>query len=422
MSRRLSVLAVTSQVPWPLDRGGHLRTFHLLRALAAEYDVRLVAAASSRNAEAVDALADAGIDLRLARVRPRSAWREGVRMVRAAAVGDPYVMYARHRRRGVLHTLAREAAAEAPDLWYLDHLDSCLYAPSDAPFVVDCHNVYSEVARRTGEASRDMLRSPYLKREARLLAAAEQRAAQAAKAIVAVSDRDARYFAGLGARRVYVAPNGVDTSTYAGVRRTGASGDPLILFVGTLAWPPNAAAVAFLARTVLPEVRRAMPNAVLRVIGADAPRSVQALEALPGVEIAGRVADMRAHLRDAHLLAVPLDAGGGTRLKILEAFAAGLPVVSTPLGAEGLRALDGEHLRIVEREVFGAAVVDLLKHPDRAAGLAVRARRLAAELYDWQAIGDVTCRAVEEAARPERRARMIAIPGPITRGIQAAQP
>jgi polysaccharide biosynthesis protein PslH len=421
MSQQLSILAVTSQAPWPLDRGGHLRTYHLLRALAASHHVRLVAPASGAAEDAVQALADVGIDLRLAPVRPRSPWREAVRVGRAAATGEAYVMYARHRRRAVLRTLEREVRAQAPDLWYLDHLDSCVYAPHDRPFIVDCHNVYSEVARRTGEAARGWLRRRYLAREARLLGAAEQRAAQAAKAIIAVSDRDARYFAGLGARRVYVAPNGVDTSAYATVRRTGAAVEPIILFVGTLAWPPNTAAVLFLAQTVLPQVRSVIPNARLRVIGADAPRGVQALAGLPGVEIAGRVADMRPHLRDAHLLAVPLDAGGGTRLKILEAFAAGLPVVSTAIGAEGLRALPDEHLAVVDRDLFSLAVIDLLQRPERAAGLAARARRLAADEYDWRAIGEVTCRAAEEAARPDRRARMITLPAPIRQGVQEAR-
>lgn len=417
MSQRLSILAVTSQVPWPLDRGGHLRSFHLLRALASSHRVRLIAPSGSCDDEAAHALANAGIELCAARVRPRTTWGEAMRAARAAVTGEPYVMYARHRRRGVIHAITREIAAEPPDVWYLDHLDSSVYAPSRAPFVIDCHNIYSEVARRTGTTGGGLMRRTYLAREARLLEAAEQRATQDAKAIVACSDRDARYFAGLGARRVYVAPNGVDTGAYADVVAATASSDPIILFVGTLAWPPNSAAVLFLARTVLPRVRTVLPNARLRVIGANAPRSVQALEGLPGVEIAGRVADMQPHLREAHLLAVPLDAGGGTRLKILEAFAAGLPVVSTAIGAEGIHAAHDEHLVVAERDSFSGAIVDLLQHPDRAAGLAARARRLAAEKYDWTAIGAVTLRAVEEAARPERRIRMFVLPAPVAGGI-----
>ena len=420
MNRRLSVLAVTSQMPWPLDRGGHLRTFHLLRSLAEAHDVRLVTPCPAGNHQAIEALSDVGIRLCAVPAPPRVPWREMAAVAAAATRREPYVMYARHRHQAVHERLLREAAAEAPDLWYLDHLDSFVYAPAEAPFIVDCHNVYSEVARRTGEGSRRLLHRAYLAHEAHLLTGAEERAAQAATAILAVSDRDARYFARGGCARVYVAPNGVDTAYYRSVRRASTATDPTILFVGTLSWAPNVSAVQFLARVVLPQVQQRFPFARLRVVGADAPPEVMALQALPGVEIAGRVPDMRPHLRDAHLLAVPLDAGGGTRLKILEAFAAGLPVVSTAIGAEGLLAVPDEHLCIAERDVFGRAVTSLLQFPDRAARLATRARRLARDRYDWRAIGAVACTAVEEAVRPDRPSAIAHVP-PMGHGLSAVQ-
>lgn len=319
-------------------------------------------------------------------------------------------MYARHRHDAVRERLLQEAEAEAPDLWYLDHLDSFVYAPSDVPFIVDCHNVYSEVARRTGEGSPRLLHRAYLWHEARLLTCAEERAAQAAKAILAVSDRDARYFASVGGARVYVAPNGVDTGYYASLRNSPPAGDPVILFVGTLSWAPNIAAVNFLARVMMPQVRRHHPSARLRVIGADAVPQVTALQFVPGVEILGRVPDMRPHLRDAHVLAVPLDAGGGTRLKILEAFAAGLPVVSTAVGAEGLLAIADEHLCIAERDGFAQAVTSLLADPERAARLARHARTLARDRYDWRAIGNVACTAVAEAVSSDRPIPVLPFP------------
>jgi hypothetical protein len=282
VSGRLSVLAVTSQIPWPLDRGGHLRTFHLLRSLAEAYDVRLVTPDRASGEDAVAALSDAGIRLCAVPVQPRARWRDAAAVTVAAANREPYVMYARHRHREVQKQLLREAAVQQPDLWYLDHLDSFVYAPSNAPFIVDCHNVYSEVARRTGDGLGLVYRA-YLAREAHLLQRREEHVAQAAKASLAVSDRDARYFAGAGGARVYVAPNGVDTAYYASVRQAPTASDPVILFVGTLSWAPNISAVQFLARMVLPQVRRRFPSARLRVVGADAPHDVIALGALPGV-------------------------------------------------------------------------------------------------------------------------------------------
>jgi glycosyltransferase involved in cell wall biosynthesis len=409
MTRPLSILAVTSQPPWPLDRGGHLRSYHLLRALAASCRVRLVAPSACCDADTIAGLTNAGIDFRPVPVPPRAGWREAYRAARAAATAQPYVMYSRHRWRAVQEALAREAIVDPPDVWYLDHLDSFVYASvcGTTPFVLDCHNVYSELVERTADESRDELRRRYLRREARLLARMEQRAVREASAVMAVSDRDARHFADLGASRVYLAPNGVDTRAYAAVRAGGRSAAPAILFVGTMSWVPNVSAVQFLASVVLPRVRRRIPAARLRVVGADPTPEVRALAALPGVEVTGRVEDITPYLSDAHVLAVPLEAGGGTRLKILEAFAAGLPVVATPVAAEGLAVITDYHLSIVDRERFADAVTDLLLAPARGARFATHGRKLAAERYDWSAIGQVAYRAVAESVgqSTDRRGR-----------------
>ena len=400
MNRPLSVLAVTSQPPWPLDRGGHLRSFHLIRALAGSCYVRLVAPTASFDAEACAALTQVLVDFRPVAVPERSALREGCRAARAAFTFQPYVMYLRHRWHAVRQLLAREAAADPPDVWYFDHLDSFQYADlcGSTPFVVDCHNVYSELAGRTGDESRGALRRRYLQREGRLLARMERRAARTARAIVAVSERDAEHYSNLGASRVYLAPNGVDTRAYATLRGGGYSAEPIILFVGTMSWPPNVSAVNFLASVVLPAVRRRIPAARLRIVGADPTPEVQSLAALPGVEVTGRVPHIAPYLRDAQVLAVPLEAGGGTRLKILEAFAAGVPVVATAVAAEGLAVIADHHLSLAERDHFAESVTDVLLDPVRAARRSAHARKLAAQRYDWDAIGQVTYRAVAESA------------------------
>jgi glycosyltransferase involved in cell wall biosynthesis len=104
--------------------------------------------------------------------------------------------------------------------------------------------------------------------------------------------------------------------------------------------------------------------------------------------VAGAVPAIEPHIAEAHVLAVPLDSGGGTRLKILEAFASGLPVVSTTIGCEGLTVRNGEHLVIVERESFVAGIQTILEDGGSAKRLAARARRLVREQYDWRLIGE----------------------------------
>ena len=178
---------------------------------------------------------------------------------------------------------------------------------------------------------------------------------------------------------------------------------PLILYVGTMSWEPNARAAQRLATEVLPRVRRAYPEARVRIVGRDPTAEVLALGTLPGVEVTGRVPDVRPLLRDASVLAVPAGGRRGTRLKILEAFAAGLPVVSTPVGCEGLEARPGEHLVVAPREDLAEGILAVLADEALGDRLAARARALARERYDWSRVGAAACDAAAEVLGPRSR-------------------
>jgi len=390
-----SILAVTSELPWPLNTGGHLRTFHVLRALSRHYRVRLVVPSGGDSPAAVDALRDHGLDVTPvivgARVRHREAWRAAS----AAIARQPYVFYRRHHWRAVQAELERQAALESPDVFYLDHLDSFVYRPllPGTPAVIDLHNVYSTLADRAASEQPFWPLRAYLKREARLLHQRERRAMRQTAAVLATSDEDIRLFTSLGGRTVLV-PNGVDCSAYADLPTGRPAGTANILYVGAMSWAPNAAAVVFLAREVMPKVRAVIPHARLRIVGRGATEEVKALARCPGVDVLGEVAAVQPHLNESALLAVPLEAGGGTRLKILEAFAAGLPVVSTAVGCEGLRVTHNEHLLIAERPAFADAVIRALSDATSGARLAAHARVRVRELYDWTTVGAAACDAV----------------------------
>jgi glycosyltransferase involved in cell wall biosynthesis len=398
---RTSILVVTSEPPWPLDSGGHLRSFHLLRTLAARFDVRLVAPVRDGSAEtAAGALAAEGVRPQLVTSRPRMPLVEGLKIAAAAAALEPYVLFARHRSAVVARVLRGEVRQQRPDVLYLDHLDSLVYERlrGDVPVVVDMHNVYSRLARRAAAEAGGRLRPLYLRRETALLGRMERRAAEIADTILAVSEEDAAYFADLGAKRVVLVPNGVDCAAFDGPR-VRRSTRPTILYVGALGWPPNASAARYLATDVLPVVRRTVADARVVLVGRNPPAELLALARdSQHVEIAADVPDVAPYFRDADVLAVPLETGGGTRLKILEAFAAGLPVVSTPVGCEGIAADDGRHLVIAERPKFAAAVASLMLDPARGCALAARAKLLAQSHYDWSVVGAAACDAIAAAA------------------------
>ena len=157
----------------------------------------------------------------------------------------------------------------------------------------------------------------------------------------------------------------------------------------------------------MPAVRARVPGATLAIVGRRPTAEVLALADPGRVEIAADVPDVRPYWQRASLLAVPLEAGGGTRIKIVEAFAAGVPVVSSPIGCEGIAGRDGEHLLIAPRDAFADAVTAVLTDPGAAAARAGAARQLAERHYDWWAIG---ARAAEHALAAASDRRMRGVP------------
>ena len=280
MVRRPSVLAVTSEVPWPLNSGGHLRTFHLLRTLAQRFDVRLVVPTRGGD-EAGRAALEACRDQRCGWCRCRRA-RGCLKRSRSAARrpgASRTCMFARHRRRAVARALAAEAGARRPDVLYLDHLDSLVYAGAvpDVPIVIDLHNVYSRLAARAADEVPGRLRRLYLTREARLLARRElRRRTQGAHDHGRVGRRRRATFPRSG-RHASSSCRTASTARPMRARPTARPGPPTILYVGALDWPPNASAARLLATEVLAAVRQRVPDARVTIVGKNPPPEVLAL-------------------------------------------------------------------------------------------------------------------------------------------------
>lgn len=189
------------------------------------------------------------------------------------------------------------------------------------------------------------------------------------------------------------APTGADTAYYQPGRRTEAEENTL-LFVGFFKHLPNVEGILYFSKEVYPLVQKRVPGVKLYVAGANPPPEVMALGADPSIKVLGFVEDLRDWYARASAFVVPINRGAGTRVKIFEAMAAGIPIISTGLGAEGIAVKDREHIILADTpESFAAAVVSLLQDPGKASRLAAAARELVVEKYEW---ANIASRLAEE--------------------------
>lgn len=207
--------------------------------------------------------------------------------------------------------------------------------------------------------------------------------------VLAVSEADRQTFARLypGALRapIHVIPTGVDTSYFTPF--PGTERRAHLVFTGSMDWLPNEDGMLYFVREILPRIRRSEANVTLSIIGRSPTPAVRRLAEEAGIEVTGRVDDVRPHVASGDVYIVPLRIGGGTRLKIFEAMAMGKAVVSTTVGAEGLPVTPGRDIVIADEPArFAHAVVHMIR--DTAARRAIEgaARQLVVECYDWSAV------------------------------------
>ncbi|MGC4081465.1 MAG: glycosyltransferase [Vicinamibacterales bacterium] len=208
--------------------------------------------------------------------------------------------------------------------------------------------------------------------------------------VLACSDVDAARIASLSPdARIDVMPNGVDTRVFDGLSAPPREGSPTVTFTGFLAYWPNADACTFFIVDILPRLRALVPDVRVRIVGRVAPEPVVTMTAAHGVELHADVPDIRPWFETSHVMVAPIRAGSGTRLEILEAFAARRPVVSTTIGCEGLDVRHDEHLLIADDgERFAEAVASLLHDRARADAMATRARELVEQRFAHPALAE----------------------------------
>ncbi len=251
--------------------------------------------------------------------------------------------------------------------------------------VVDSHNIDYDLARQYARTG-GLVRRLYAGANWRKLRREELATYRDADGVYLCSAADQqRLLDEVPGARTLVIPNAADVEYYQPRATDPPSDDRTVVFFGHLSYFPNVDGVTYFVREIWPHIAEAHPKARLKIIGGQAPRSLEAL-VRPGVELAGFVPDLRPHLAEAAVVVVPLRLGGGTRLKIVEAMAMGKAIVSTTLGAEGIEAVPGRDLFVEDQPAaFADAVSRLLAEPSLAARIGRSARQLAVQKYAWSA-------------------------------------
>jgi glycosyltransferase involved in cell wall biosynthesis len=272
---------------------------------------------------------------------------------------------------------------------------------SGVPLVLDEHNVEFEALERTARMESSIARRFFNTVEAVKFKREELAAWGHADLCLFTSNREVVLARSLSPGLAAVAvPNGVDLEYFQPqpVQFEARS----IVFTGTIGYRPNADAVQYLVRDILPRVHRLRPDAVLTVVGGYVPPSIRRL-AGPKVVMTGRVPDVRPYISRAGVVVAPLRIGSGTRLKVLEALAMSKAMVSTTLGCEGIAVTPGEHLVVADDpESFANEVVRMLDDRNAATAMGARGRALAERLYGWPVITSKMERALESAVAMRR--------------------
>ncbi len=377
----------------PTRDGLAIRNYHLLAGLAQEFRVRALALVPAHLRGTGEY--PPGVEIEEV-ARAGSAARRAAALVESALTGRAYpgLLY---RSRVLSSRLSRWTAREPP-AWIVAH--SYHVAPAAVTHSprawVDFHNVDSEIWRRMGESAASAARRGLARWQAPRVERMERWILRRVAGASCVSERDARVLAAFGGARPLVVANGVDLARYAFREEPGR--EEIVFFVGDLTWPPNAEGIRWFCARVWPALLRLRPSARVEILGRGVRPSMER-RTLPGISFLGEGDDTRPHWARAAVAVVPLSAGGGTRLKILEAAACGVPVVSTPVGAEGLDFAAGSEILLAQgAEEFAGAVAGLLADPEARRSQAAAARRRVEMFSDWRKIAGSFARELSRRA------------------------
>ncbi|MAS36807.1 MAG: glycosyl transferase family 1 [Anaerolineaceae bacterium] len=383
----MRVLLLTQVLPYPPDSGPKVKTYYVLKYLAQHHQVTLVSFVRDSDQPAyirhLETLCERVVTVPITRSKTRDLRFLGESLLN----GQPWMML-RDERPEMRQALADLAAGEPFDIVHADQLNMGQYA---LPFensrkVLDLHNALWMLYKRTAETS--ALTDPMkyiLTRDWPLLKRYEGDLCRQFDAVTAVTDEDCQLLVEAGARDdITVIPIAIDTDEQAQVNRRPSG--PHITHIGTMYWPPNIQGITWFLENVYPLIKEQVPDVRCTLIGSRPPESiVQRSHTDRTLTVTGYVEDPQPFMEDSSMMIVPLLAGGGMRVKILNALAQGIPMVSTTIGSEGIKVSHEKDILIADEPAeFAQQCVRLLTDYELNTRLTQAGRQTAEQYYDYR--------------------------------------
>ncbi len=414
----MHILFLTQVLPYPLDAGPKMRAYYTLRHLGRRHDITLLSfVRPSDTPEAVEHLrTEIPCQAIVTVPMVRSRWRDLWHLARSLARRTPFLI-ARDWVPAMVRQLEELVqgmsfrgtrnpptfdAIHADQLWMAPYAlyAQQLYPDEQKPLtVLDQHNAVFQIPRRLAQHESNPLKRLFWQLEAFKMARYEWPICEQFDQVVWVSEEDRAAVAGQKAKQRGTSQGSERAQPLGPVipicvdptRRTLIPRQPdarRVTFLGGLHWPPNSQGVHWFVRQVWPHINQAVPDAQLTLIGKDPPNALKAAcQAYNNIELTGYVPDIHSYLAETAAFIVPILAGGGMRVKILDAWCWGMPIVSTPLGAEGFHLNDGQNILLADTpQAFAQQVARLLKEPSLGTQLAAGGREAIKRYYDWRTV------------------------------------
>ena len=391
----MKILWLKTELLHPVDKGGKIRTYHLLKQLKADHHITyLTLDDGSAPADAVASAAEYCHELIRIPHATRAKFSAGfyAELVLNLTSPLPYAIR-KYKSEAMKRAIVEATSKQNFDVVICDFLAPAVNLPRDleTPVVLFQHNVESEIWRRHYEVQQHPAKRLYLHRQWRKMQRFEKDACRRVDSVIAVSDADARMMErDYGVTKVHDIPTGVDIDFFKPSNNVTPRPHSLV-FTGSMDWLPNEDAMRYFIDDILPAVARKIPDIHLTIVGRNPyPSLLEVAQQNPALTVTGRVDDVRPYIENAVAFIVPIRIGGGTRLKIYEAMAMEKPVISTTIGAEGLPVRDGAELLIADdAESFAAAVVKVLSDSDYATQLGKSAAQLVRQNFGWPGVAAV---------------------------------